>query len=120
MIDLKNRQREVQIALNDRIELCQLKLSEEEDETGAKIDKDISLKKLWANVSIKRGIEQTENGRKVPYQFYKIIVRFDKLIEESMYFKYKGRILDIQTICDKDNRGLYLDIECMERVIPSG
>ena len=118
MIDIKCRESNCQIALNNRIELWQLRLSNEEDETGSKVDKDTLIKKLWANVSVKRGIEQTENGRKVPYQFYKIILRYDPRIEESMYFKYKGKELNIQTIANLDN--LYLDIECIERIEPNG
>lgn len=118
MIDIKRRENNCQIALNHRIELWQLRLSNEEDETGSKIDKATLIKKLWANVSVKRGIEQTENGRKVPYQFYKIILRYDHRIEESMHFKYKGKELNIQTIANLDN--LYLDIECIERIKPNG
>ena len=120
MIDIKRRENNCQIALNDRIELWQLRLSNEEDETGSKIDKDTFLKKLWANIKVIRGMESLENGKKVPYQFYKIKIRYNKYIETSMYFKYQGKILDIVSINNLDEMDLYMDIECIERMKPSG
>ena len=120
MLPKPKRIDEAQLPLNNRIELWQLKLSDEEDETGSKIDKDTFLKKLWANIKVIRGMESLENGKKVPYQFYKIKIRYNKHIETSMYFKYQGKILDIVSIDNLDERDLYMDIECRERMKPSG
>lgn len=120
MIPIKAREKEAQLPLNQKLELWQLRLSEELDETGAKVDEDVFIKRLWGNVKVIRGMESLENGKKVPYQLYKIKIRHDSSIEESMYLKYKNRVLDIKSIINLEERSLYLELECMDRVMASG
>lgn len=120
MLPLKNREDEAQRPLNQRLEIWHPKLSTEQDELGADIDKPGFVMKVWGNVTAVRGVEKTENGKTIPYLYYKIIVRYTTKIEETMVIKYRGKELNINTKINLQERNQYLELNCTERVKPLG
>ena len=54
------------------------------------------------------------------YAYYKIIIHYRADIDEAMYLKYNGKVLDINSIIDTQERHKYIELQCTERVKPHG
>lgn len=120
MLTNQARQSEARTPLNQWVELWSPRLSTTKDETGADIDKEGKVAAFWANVSRTRATETTEVGRTVPFAYYKIIIHWRDDIDEAMYLKYQGKELEINSIIDLQERHMYLELQCTERVRPNG
>lgn len=120
MLTNQQRQAEARTPLNQWVELWSPRVSEEKDALGGDIDKEGKIAGFWANVSRSRMSETTEEGRTVPFAYYKIIIHYRKDIDEAMYLVYQGKELEINSIIDLQERHMYLELQCTERVKPNG
>lgn len=120
ILDDKKRFQNATISLNDRIELWQGDGKTVVDELGA--DKKVPLLKykLWADVQMYRGREVNEHGKVYPYAYYVVTIRYREDITPDMYIKYRDKVFDINSIRNKYNDNLYLEIDCTERVMADG
>lgn len=101
--------------LNKRVSI--LEYGEFENEVG---DIELGLKekdKCWAFItSLDKGGEYLENKKLQQRLIYKIIIRYRKDIDQSMFIKYKDTIFNIKDILEKDMNGAYLTLFVEEKV----
>lgn len=102
-------------ALDKRVSI--MEYGEFENEVG---DTELGLKekrKCWASItSLDKGGEYLENKKLQQRLIYKIIIRYRKDIDQSMFIKYKNTIFNIKDILGKNMNGQYLTLFVEEKV----
>ncbi|AAO36624.1 head closure Hc1 (endogenous virus) [Clostridium phage phiCTC2B] len=102
-------------ALNKRVSIMEYK--DVENEVGDIELKLVPTKKVWAFItSLDKGGEYLENKKLQQRLIYKIIIRYIKDIDQSMFVKYKDTIFNIKDILGKDMNGQYLTLFAEEKV----
>ncbi|MGL5245779.1 MAG: phage head closure protein [Sarcina sp.] len=101
-------------ALNKRVSI--MKYQEIKNNIGEIEQKLVEVKKVWAFItSLAKGKEYIENKKIQQKLIYKIIIRYNNFINQSMFIRYKDKDFNIKDIVGKDLNGPYLTLYCEEK-----
>lgn len=99
MLSKKQTMNNLSLAFNKRISILEFK--EIENEVGDTEQRLIEIKKVYAFItSISKGKEYIENKKIQQKLIYKIILRTNLEINQSMFIKYKDKLFNINDILD--------------------
>ena len=101
--------------LDKKVTFC--RYSEEENELE-QLQQQLKpvIKNIWATVVPKSGREYIEANKERPELTYIITVRYRKDITPDMLIQYKGRLLNIKSICNVREANEMLEISCTEKI----
>lgn len=101
-------------ALNKRVSI--LEYGEFENKIGDTEQKLGEKYKCWAFItSLNKGGEYLENKKLQQRLIYKVIIRYRKDIDQSMFVQYKDTIFNIKDILNKDMNSPYLTLFVEEK-----
>jgi len=70
---------------------------------------------LWAMIELRSGKEAVEADRLSGTRKLDVTIRYRPDVAPHMRFRLGGRLLDIRTVLDEDDRRRFLKCECEER-----
>lgn len=119
MIDHKIQIKDTNRPLNHPLELWH-EVEDGVDRYGEKVFKDELVAKTWGLVIPDRGKEYQDKLQIYQAQSYKVTIRYREDIDQTCWFVFRGKRLDIEAIQDLQSRTMYLEIICTERVMTDG
>lgn len=92
-------------------------LSTSADGGGGVADEWHGVATIWAAISPARGFEESRGGKPESQMGHKILMRYRADLVPTMRFRDGTRIFTIQTIRNVEERGVYQEVRCVERVV---
>lgn len=99
--------------LNKRITF--LNFEEGIDEMGQDTKQKVPFCSVWATVKPLTATEPVEAGRIQPQQGYTITIRYRKGITTDLLIEYAGKLLEIQSVVDAEEKHYMLILQCTEK-----
>lgn len=99
--------------LNKRITF--LNFEESTDEMGQDTKQKVPFCSVWATVKPLTAAEPVEAGRIQPQQGYTITIRYRKGITTDLLIEYAGKLLEIQSVVDAEEKHYMLILQCTEK-----
>lgn len=101
--------------LNKRITFLRLQLGY--DEMGQDIKGAWQpCKTVWASIKPLRGREYWDAKKKSAEQNYKITTRYHDGVTTDMRIQYKNKVFDIESIANVEEKGIMLEMQCVEYI----